>query len=74
MLANVKKWGNSYAIRLTVGDLKRLGLHEGDTVQVDVAAVPERDLSWLPVLHDDRSDVSENHDRYLYDWDRPDGP
>lgn len=69
MLAEVKRWGNSYAIRLTKGDLERLGLHEGDAVQVDLQAVAPSgriDLSHLPRLDDPDPSASERHDAHLY--------
>lgn len=73
MDAEVKKWGNSYAIRLPKSEADRLGLKEGDHVEVDLRKAPRArgkkkriDLSGLPIFHDTASDVSERHDEYLY--------
>ncbi len=56
MLATVKKWGNSYAVRLTKKDLSRMGLREGQRVQVIVqpaiGQAEPLDLSDLPTFHD----------------------
>lgn len=72
MDTEVKKWGNSYAIRLPKREAERLGLREGDRVEVDVRKAKRRrsraraDLSAWPVFHDGRADVSEKHDDVLY--------
>lgn len=72
MDAEVKKWGNSYAIRLPKSEAERLGLKEGDHVEVDVRKATRRpkkrriDLSGLPIFHDTATDVSERHDEYLH--------
>lgn len=72
MDAEVKRWGNSYAIRLPKSEADRLGLKEGDRVEVDLRKAKKRgkkkriDLSGLPVFHDTATDVSERHDEYLY--------
>lgn len=34
MIAKIKKWGNSLAVRLTKKDLKVYGLKEGDEVKI----------------------------------------
>ena len=36
MHATIKRWGNSYAIRLTKSDLDRLGVSEGQEVDLDI--------------------------------------
>jgi hypothetical protein len=54
MQATVKRWGNSYAVRLTKADLLRFGVHEGSVV--DLALQPVRapaDLAALPTFRDD---------------------
>jgi antitoxin component of MazEF toxin-antitoxin module len=54
MQVTVKRWGNSYALRLTKADLARFGLREGSLV--DVALQPLAapvDLSTLPTFRDD---------------------
>lgn len=71
MDSQVKKWGNSYAIRLPKGEAERLGLKEGDHVDVQVRKATRKrkgriDLSALPVFHDTATDVSKKHDAYLY--------
>ncbi len=73
MIAEVKRWGNSLAIRLTRGDLREHGLREGDMVKVSIErVVPEGrvDLKGLHTFHDDDERASEKHDRYLYGGSR----
>lgn len=51
MIGTVKRWGNSYALRLTKGDLDRLHLRLGDRVKVAVEPLPPAiDVSRLPVF------------------------
>ncbi len=54
MQATVKKWGNSYALRLTKRDLERLGLKEGQPVVFEPRPIEGEkvDLSGLPVIRD----------------------
>ena len=71
MDAEVKRWGNSFAIRLSKRELERLGIHEGDRVEVDLRKAPKGkrrrvSLDDMPVFHDTATDVSERHDEYLY--------
>jgi len=69
MIAKIKKWGNSLAVRLTKKDLKEYGLKEGDEVKIKIEKVmPENevDLSDLPTFSDDDKKASEHHDKYLY--------
>jgi antitoxin component of MazEF toxin-antitoxin module len=69
MIAEVKRWGNSMAIRLTKSDLREHGLKEGDVVKVSIErVVPEDrvDLRGVHTFQDDDGRASENHDRYLY--------
>jgi antitoxin component of MazEF toxin-antitoxin module len=71
MDAEIRKWGNSYAIRLPKAELDRLGLHEGDRVEVDLKKAPRRraqkiSLAGMPIAHDTVADVSARHDAYLY--------
>ncbi|MFA5862589.1 MAG: hypothetical protein WDA16_12935 [Candidatus Thermoplasmatota archaeon] len=77
MDAEVKRWGNSFAVRLSKKELERLGIHEGDRVDVSLKKAPKRkkgkiSLEGLPVFHDTATDGSENHDEYLYGWRRGD--
>ena len=69
MIARVRRWGNSLAIRLRKDDLGEVGVSEGDLVKVEivkVAASDESDLSDLPTFKDEDPRASVNHDRYLY--------
>ena len=70
MESEIKKWGNSYAIRLPKSEVERLGLHEGDAVQVDLKKAGKRtkkiSLEGIPLFQDTVSDVSDRHDDYLY--------
>jgi antitoxin component of MazEF toxin-antitoxin module len=51
MEAVIKRWGNSYAVRLTKADLQRLHLREGQAVVLHVEpAAGEVDLSGLPTF------------------------
>lgn len=54
MQGEIKTWGNSYALRLTKSDLRRLGLRPGQRVLVDIRPAPEErvDVSALPVARD----------------------
>ncbi len=72
MKAKVKKWGNSYAIRLTKKDLEELGLEKGDEVKVEIKKINREniDLSGLPTFHDEDEKASEHHDRHLYGRDK----
>lgn len=71
MIAKVKKWGNSFAIRLTKKELEELDLKKGDEVKVKIQkAEPENiDLSDIPTFSDEDEKASEHHDRYLYGRD-----
>lgn len=69
MLAEIKRWGNSCAIRLTKEDLERLGVQEGDRVKVDLHRLPAKgkvDLSDMPTFADPDPKASQRHDDYLY--------
>lgn len=76
MDAEVKRWGNSFAIRLPKSEAERLGLKEGDRVEVQLHKATKRktkrkiDLTGMPILHDTETDVSVRHDEYLYGWGR----
>lgn len=54
MQATIKKWGNSYAIRLTRRDLDALHLRPGQRVRFEVAPATggRVDLSGLPTFRD----------------------
>lgn len=68
MIAKVKKWGNSFAIRLTKKELEELDLKKGDEVKIEIKKIePENvDLDDLPTFYDEDDRASEHHDRYLY--------
>ncbi|MEA1994301.1 MAG: hypothetical protein U9N35_07920 [Euryarchaeota archaeon] len=69
MMAKIKKWGNSLAVRLTKKELKEYGLKEGDEVKIKIEKVkPEDkvDLSNIPTFSETNKKVSEHHDKYLY--------
>jgi len=68
VIAKVRRWGNSLAVRLPLRVLQAMGVTEGDTVQIEVARAPAGglDLSTLPTFRDSDRRASVNHDRYLY--------
>jgi len=69
MMAEIKKWGNSFAIRLTRRELRQYGVKEGDVVKVTIEKVKpegEVDLSGIPTFFDPDSRASDRHDGYLY--------
>ena len=69
MLAQVKRWGNSLALRLRKKDLERTGISEGDVVRVEIVKVARPgflDLDSLPTFEDPDPKASVRHDKYLY--------
>lgn len=68
MIAKVKKWGNSFAIRLTKKELEELDLKKGDEVKIEIKKIDLEnvDLEDLPTFSDEDERASEHHDRYLY--------
>ena len=69
MLARVRRWGNSMAVRLRKSELEMAGVSEGDLVRIQIEKVAKGrglDLSTLPVIQDPDPKASVNHDRYLY--------
>ncbi len=69
MIAEIKKWGNSLAIRLTGKELREHGLKEGDKVKIRIEKVKpedEIDLTNIPTFSETDNKVSERHDSYLY--------
>lgn len=69
MLARVRRWGNSLAIRIRKRDLERAGVTEGDLVKIEILRVTKRgavDLSGLPTFEDADPRASVRHDEYLY--------
>jgi len=70
MLARVRRWGNSLAVRLQKSATSASGISEGDLVKVTLVKVATGagiDLSTLPVIRDPDPKASVNHDRYLYE-------
>jgi hypothetical protein len=69
MISEVKKWGNSLAIRLSKNELDEHCIKEGDKIKVTVEKIvpqDEVDLSDIPLFIDADTKVSEDHDVYLY--------
>jgi hypothetical protein len=51
MRATIRKWGNSAAVRLPKEELERLGLKEGDSVDITLAGTPKGwSIDDLPVF------------------------
>lgn len=56
MKATIRKWGNSAAVRLSRKELRRLGLREGDDVEIEVRSAGGNkawDVSMIPVFRSD---------------------
>jgi len=69
MITKIKKWGNSFGVRITKKELEEYGLKEGEEVKVKIEKVipkKEVDLSNLPTFTETDERVSEHHDQYLY--------
>lgn len=65
----VLRWGNSYGIRITRAEVERLGLHEGDEVDLllpDPTAAPE-----LPTFDFGDWNPVDDHDM---GWGEPEDP
>lgn len=41
MFARVKRWGNSFAIRLSKRELERMGVKEGERVRIELHRLPK---------------------------------
>lgn len=69
MFADVRRWGNSLAIRIPAEEAEALGLKEGDKVKARLQKVPRGkvDLSGVPMWKDPegRTDISEKHDELV---------
>lgn len=67
MHADVRRWGNSLAIRIPAEVAEDLGLHEGDQVKAQLLKVPKGtiDVSHAPFFRDPDPRASEHHDRYI---------
>jgi len=70
MIGRLLRWGNSYGVRLSKGDVEELGLKEGSDVAFDVKNVPGKkiDLTGIPSA-DLGGDLSVRHDEV--DWSVP---
>jgi antitoxin component of MazEF toxin-antitoxin module len=69
MFSEVKKWGNSLAVRLSKNELDEYNVKEGDRIKIIVEKIVPRnevDLSDIPLFIDTYEKVSEDHDIYLY--------
>jgi antitoxin component of MazEF toxin-antitoxin module len=69
MITKIKKWGNSFGVRLTKKELEEYGLKEGDKIKIMIEKVkPEKgiDLSDIPTFSELDERASEHHDMYLY--------
>jgi len=69
MIARVRRWGNSLAVRLRKEDVEEAGVSDGDLVTVEIVRVAKTDsvdLDGLPTFADDNPRASVEHDRYLY--------
>ena len=73
MEGEVKRWGTSFAVRLSKRELDRLGIGEGDRVDVEIRKLPARgrgarrlSLEGLPTFEDPDPRASERHDEMLY--------
>jgi antitoxin component of MazEF toxin-antitoxin module len=69
MITKIKKWGNSFGVRLTKKELEEFGLKEGDEVKIQIQKIKpkkEVDLSNIPTFFETDKKVSEHHDTYLY--------
>jgi antitoxin MazE len=71
MFADVRRWGNSLAIRIPSEEAEALGIKEGEQVKVRLQRIPKGkvDISNAPVFHDPegRTDLSERHDDIVYE-------
>jgi hypothetical protein len=66
----VLRWGNSLGLRISKADAERLGLHEGD--EVDLLVPQEgKDVPELPAFDLGPGLLADHHDR---GWDEPEDP
>jgi hypothetical protein len=69
MITTIKKWGNSFGVRLTKRMLEEYGLKEGNEIKIKIEKVKPKekvDLSGIPTFSETDTRVSEHHDKYLY--------
>ena len=68
MIARVRRWGNSLALRLRKIDVERIGVADGDLVKVEIVRVAKVEpLGFdLPTFDDSDPKASVRHDQYLY--------
>lgn len=64
--ARIRKWGNTFGIRISRREMRRLKVREGAEVTARVRAEPEpADLSRFPVFRGPDPHGSRDHDRLL---------
>ncbi len=70
MLAKVRRWGNSLAVRIPGETARRLRISEGDVVALELTGGAGDgggvDLGTLPTFRDEDPEASIHHDQYLY--------
>lgn len=60
--AKILKWGNSYGIRITKAQAKRLGLGPGDEVVVEVKARPDEEIDVSHLRSFSMGGLAREHD------------
>jgi hypothetical protein len=67
MLRTIKKWGNSYAIRLTAADLERHGWKPGQEIDFEIKPwrMPDLDFTKSPFVADGDPTAGARHDAIL---------
>ncbi|MBI2077902.1 MAG: hypothetical protein HYT80_05960 [Euryarchaeota archaeon] len=61
----VKKWGNSYGVRLPVESAEFGRLHDGKELEINGRPLPKA-KDWKPMtFRSGHKDLAENHDKYL---------
>lgn len=63
MTTKIKKWGNSYAVRLPKHEVERLSLQEGSSVVVKIEPVKKK-----PTLDELVSRIDPNNLPEMIDW------
>lgn len=69
MISTIRRWGNSYAVRLPRREVERLGLGDGSTIDLTVRAMPTKtrvDISDRPRFRDPDPLLSTKVDEILY--------
>jgi hypothetical protein len=64
--ARIRKWGNTFGIRISRREMQRLRVREGAEVTARVTTHPEpADVSRFPVFHGPDPHGSRDHDRVI---------